>query len=39
MEYGETAGNFDIVIVNDKLENAYLDLRNFVLPEIEKLTR
>ena len=39
MEYGETAGNFDIIIVNDLLENAYIDLRNFILPEIEKLTR
>ena len=39
MEYGETPGNFDIIIVNDRLENAYLDLRNFIMPEIEKLTR
>ena len=39
MEYGETTGNFDIIIVNDQLENAYIDLRNFILPEIEKLTR
>ena len=39
MEYGEIPGNFDIIIVNDRLERAYLDLRNFILPEIEKLTR
>ena len=39
MEYGETPGNFDIIIVNDQLDTAYLDLRNFILPEIEKLTR
>ena len=39
MEYGETPGNFDIIIINDQLDTAYLDLRNFILPEIEKLTR
>lgn len=30
LEYGETPGNFDIVIENDNLEKAYEILRNFV---------
>ena len=37
MDYGETEGNFDIVIVNDDLETAYIKLRDFVIPELEKL--
>ena len=37
MEYGETEGNFDTIIVNDDLETAYINLRDFVMPEIEKL--
>jgi len=37
MEYGETEGNFDIIIVNDDLEAAYVKLREFVIPELEKL--
>ncbi len=37
MEYGETEGNFDIIIVNDDLETAYIKLRDFVIPELEKL--
>ena len=37
MEYGEEEGNFDIVIVNDDLETAYVELRDFVMPELEKL--
>ena len=37
MEYGETPGNFNVVIVNDDLETAYQSLRAFVLPEIERL--
>ena len=36
MDYGETEGNFNIVIVNDDLEKAYQSLRGFILPEIEK---
>ena len=37
MEYGEEDGNFDIVIVNDDLETAYIELRDFVMPQLEKL--
>ena len=31
MEYGEGEGNFDIIIVNDDLETAYRQLREFVI--------
>ena len=31
MEYGETEGNFDIIIVNDDLDSAYRALRSFIL--------
>ncbi|XP_018405608.1 PREDICTED: guanylate kinase isoform X1 [Cyphomyrmex costatus] len=31
LEYGETPGNFDVVIENDNLEKAYEILRNFIL--------
>ncbi len=37
MDYGEEPGNFDIIIVNDDLETAYTELRDFIMPEIEKL--
>ena len=37
MEYGETEGNFDIIIVNDDMEAAYVQLRDFVIPELEKI--
>jgi len=37
MEYGETKGNFDTIIVNDSLENAYSALRTFILPDIEAI--
>ena len=37
MEYGEEDGNFDIVIVNDNLETAYIELRDFVMPQLENL--
>jgi hypothetical protein len=37
MAYGEEEGNFDIIIVNDDLDSAYQKLREFVLPEIEKI--
>ena len=37
MQYGQTPGNFDIVIVNDDLDKAYEELRNFVLPQIVNL--
>jgi len=35
MDYGETEGNFDLIIVNDDLERAYADLRQFMIPKIE----
>ncbi|KAL0108845.1 hypothetical protein PUN28_014158 [Cardiocondyla obscurior] len=31
LEYGETPGNFDVVIENDNLEKAYEVLRSFIL--------
>ena len=34
MDYGETEGNFHRVIVNDELEAAYSELREFMLPKI-----
>ena len=37
MEYGEEEGTFDIIIVNDDLEAAYVQLRDFVIPELERL--
>ena len=37
MEYGETEGNFDIIIVNDDLDSAYRALRSFILPDIRQL--
>ena len=37
MEYGEAEGNFDTIIVNDDLETAYYNLRDFIMPEINKI--
>ena len=37
MSYGLEPGNFDKIVVNDDLETAYNDLREFILPEIEKI--
>jgi guanylate kinase len=37
MEYGETPGNFDLVIVNDDVETAYSTLRKFLYPDIKAL--
>lgn len=34
--YGETPGNFHLVLLNDNLEKAYGRLRDFVLKELEK---
>ena len=31
LAYGEVPGNFDVVLVNDDVEEAYLNLRNFIL--------
>jgi len=37
MEYGEKKGNFDAIIINDDLENAYVGLRDFILPDIKAI--
>ena len=31
LEYGEQPGNFDVVLVNDDVEEAYSNLRSFVI--------
>ena len=36
LAFGEVPGNFDVVIVNDDLEEAYKKLREFVLPEVRR---
>jgi len=38
MEYGNEPGNFDAVIVNDRLEKAYEDLKTFLLPFINSVS-
>ncbi|XP_012225793.1 guanylate kinase isoform X3 [Linepithema humile] len=35
LEYGETPGNFDIIIENDNFEKAYGTLRNFIYANFE----
>ncbi|XP_071443540.1 guanylate kinase [Hetaerina americana] len=37
LEYGESPGNFDLVVVNDVIDKAYEELKEFILPEITKL--
>lgn len=37
MEYGNEPGNFDTVIVNDKLDCAYNELKTFLLPFINSI--
>ncbi|XP_046397101.1 guanylate kinase [Ischnura elegans] len=37
LAYGESPGNFDLVLVNDLIEKAYEELKLFILPEIRKL--
>lgn len=40
MEYGKETGNFDLVVVNDNLEKAYLELEKFLkekYPSLEKV--
>ena len=37
MEYGEEDGNFDVVIVNDNLEKAYREMKQFLLPIIDQV--
>lgn len=35
LEYGKAPGNFDIVIHNHNLKKAYVELRDFILKELE----
>lgn len=35
--YGSVPGNFDIVLYNDDVDQAYENLRNFILPDVEQL--
>ncbi|XP_039442677.1 uncharacterized protein LOC120423073 isoform X1 [Culex pipiens pallens] len=35
IEYGTTTGNFDVVIHNNNLKQAYADLRDFIVRELE----
>ena len=35
--YGSVPGNFDIVLYNDDVDQAYEKLRNFMLPDVEQL--
>lgn len=37
LDYGRTEGNFDLRLVNDQVEKAYTQLREFILPTIAKL--
>ncbi|GIX70019.1 guanylate kinase [Caerostris darwini] len=37
--YGETPGNFDLIVVNDDLEDAYRQLKEFLFPDIEALKK
>lgn len=36
LEYGAVDGNFDKIIVNDGVDKAYGELREFILPVIEE---
>lgn len=35
LEYGTTPGNFDVVVHNLVLKKAYVELRDFILKELE----
>lgn len=35
LDYGTTPGNFDVVIHNHNLKKAYIELRDFILKELE----
>jgi len=37
MDYGNSPGNFDVVIVNDNVDEAYSKLREFILPDVTKM--
>ena len=39
MEYGEEDGNFDTVIVNDELDVAYQNLKDFLVENFEELNK
>ena len=39
MEYGEEDGNFDTVIVNDDLDTAYQNLKDFLIENFEELNK
>ncbi|KAI1285745.1 Guanylate kinase [Halotydeus destructor] len=39
LAYGEISGNFDVVIVNDEIDVAYTNLRDFILQDIEELKK
>jgi len=39
MDYGETPGNFDLILVNDDIEEAYNTLRQFILHDVESLKK
>ena len=37
MEYGEEDGNFDTIVVNDDLETAYQNLKDFLVDKFDEL--
>eukprot|EP00088_Acartia_fossae_P010556 TRINITY_DN15284_c0_g1_i1.p1 TRINITY_DN15284_c0_g1~~TRINITY_DN15284_c0_g1_i1.p1 ORF type:complete len:239 (+),score=57.83 TRINITY_DN15284_c0_g1_i1:93-809(+) len=39
LEYGETEGNFDIIIVNDEVDKAYAALKQFVIQDLDKIRK
>jgi len=39
MEYGETPGNFDLIIVNDDVEAAGNKMMDFLKPHVETLLK
>lgn len=36
LDYGKTPGNFDVVIHNHNLKTAYVQLRDFIMKELEE---
>lgn len=39
MEYGAQESNFDKIIINDDLDHAYQELRDFIHPAIEEMEK
>jgi len=39
MAYGDGEGNFDLVLVNDDIDEAYKTLRDFIIRDIEELKK